>query len=179
MGAGGLLFLSAAGFVLSHYDSQFQGKAACGVVFGAAVWKDNVASHAMYDRVLAGVDLYKEGKVDCLILSGGPSRIGHHEADVMRELALYKHVPREVLRLDYKGINTLATLKNLPEDVKSFVMVSNDFHLARIKLLSWRLGIEEVRLQNAKYRNGRYQKEPFFAFREVVATIFYFFNFQI
>ena len=179
LGFGILVFGTSASFVFSQYDNVFEGEASCGVVFGAAVWQDNIASHAMYDRVLSGVDLYKDGKVSCLILSGGPSAMGDHETDVMKELALYKGIPQEALRLDYKGINTLATLKNLPKEVASFVMISNDFHLARIRMLSWRLDINAVGSQAAIYRNGRYFREPFFAFREVIANIFYFFHFQI
>ena len=179
LGFGIFVFGTSASFVFSQYDSVFEGKAECGVVFGAAVWQDNIASHAMYDRVLAGVELFKDGKVNCLILSGGPSAMGDHETDVMKELTLYKGVPVEVLRLDYKGINTLATLKNLPKDVASFVMISNDFHLARIRMLSWRLDLNTVGSHAAPYRNGRYFREPFFAFREVIANIFYFFHFQM
>lgn len=179
IGIGFLIFSISAGWVFSQYDNQFHGKADCGVVFGAAVWHDNVASHAMYDRVLAGVELFHDKKADCLILSGGPSVHGNHETDVMKELAMYKKVPESALRLDYHGVNTLSTLNNLPEDVESFVMVSNEFHLARIQMLSWKLGMQNVSLHAAKYRNGRYFREPFFAFREVVATIFYFFHFQI
>ena len=34
-------------------------KQICGVVFGAAVWRDDKPSHALYDRTMTGIDLYK------------------------------------------------------------------------------------------------------------------------
>ncbi len=169
-----LIFGTPTVFILSHYNDKFTEKAECAVIFGAAVWRDNIASHAMADRVMEGVALYKKKQVSCLILSGGESKIGVHETEVMRQLAISKGVPENTLRLDFKGKNTLQTLKNLPEEVESFVMVSNDFHLARIKMLSRKLGLEHVQFHASGYLNGRYAKEPYFFLREVGAMIYYF-----
>ncbi|MCK5460923.1 YdcF family protein [Candidatus Gracilibacteria bacterium] len=181
----GLITLSgmwSAIFVMWHYDETFQGtvlengtdKKICAVIFGAAVWKGDRPSHALSDRLFTGIDLYQEGKVNCLVLSGSVSELGaSHEVEIMKELVLEKKIPLEDLVLDFEGENTLATIKNLPAGVNLFVFVSNDFHLARIKLLAQKEGIDGFFLQAATYQKARYTKEPYFFFREVVANIWY------
>ena len=153
-------------FIFSHYHQNFTSTADCAVVFGAAVWRDNIPSHALYDRTMTGIELFKRQQVDCLIFSGGPSTYGDHEASVMRQLALKSGVPDEVIFLDKAGVNTWHTIHNLPDD-KSYAMVSNDFHLARIRMLAWQRGLSNVDLQAAEYLHGRYGKEWFFFLREV------------
>lgn len=165
-------------FVLSNYNHTFEGTAECAVVFGAAVWRDDIPSQALYDRTISGVELYKDKKVECLIFSGGPSKIGTHEVGVMRKLAVQNGVPVENIRTDFKGLNTLATLKNLPEDVKSFVMVSNDFHLARIRMLAWKLGLKNVGFQASTYSNGRYKGDFYYLLREIGGILFYALGFE-
>lgn len=169
---GAILGLSAT-FVFLHFDDTFEGEAQCAVIFGAAVWRDDQPSHALEDRVLAAIDLYKKEQVACLIFSGGPSKIGMHEADVMARMARDAGIDESVFRYDYAGLNTQKTLQNLPEDVESFVMVSNDFHLARIRLIAWKEGIENVSLHAAPYNHGHYARRGYFISREVLGVPFY------
>lgn len=165
--------LGLVGFVLSAYDETFTDEAECGVVFGAAVWRDDIPSDALSDRVLAGIDLYKNEQISCLIFSGGDSTFGAHEVDVMQKMAADAGVLAKDIRLDYDGENTLATLQNLPAEVSSFVMISQDFHLARIGMIARRLGVPEVSLHAAKYRHGRFVKEPYYVAREVGGILYY------
>jgi vancomycin permeability regulator SanA len=176
-----MVILSGLGvfsWVLGNYSHTFTRHAECAVIFGAAVWRDDIPSHALFDRTMSGVQLFKENKVECLILSGGPSKIGTHEVGVMRKLAFEQGVPVKNIRTDFKGLNTLATLKNLPKDVDSFVMVSNDFHLARIRMLAWKLGIKNVDFHAAQYHSGRYREEFYYFVREMGGVVFYFLGFE-
>ncbi|MBF0186907.1 MAG: YdcF family protein [Magnetococcales bacterium] len=160
-------------FVGANYINTFNGKKECAVVYGAAVWQGDRPSHALTDRIMAGVDLYNNAQVSCLVLSGSqvPGRM--HEVEMMKKIAMGKGIPESAIREDHNGINTLATLRNLPKGVDGFVMVSNDFHLARIRMLSKKVGLEGVALHAAPYRHTRYIKEPMFFFREVAAVIYY------
>lgn len=144
----------------------------CGVVFGAAVWKDDQPSHALYDRIKAGVDLYREGAINCLILSGGASAYGSHEADVMKNISLDEEIPEEDLILDYEGVNTEATIRNLPENIDHFVFISNDFHLSRIALLATKLRVDSFETYASTYNEGRYNREKWFRFREFGGNIY-------
>ena len=159
-------------WIVSQSGASFEGHADCGVIFGAAVWQDDKPSHALYDRIMAGVDLYDTKKIDCLVLSGGASKLGSHEVDVMKQVLIENNIPEEILRFDYSGTNTQKTLDHLPHNVDSWVMISNDFHLARIRTLAWKLGVQNVSLHAAPYRQGRYLKEPYFRFREVAGVLY-------
>ncbi len=152
----------------SRFTTQIEG---CGVVFGAAVWRGSQPSWALDDRVQSGIELYKNGQVKCLIFSGGESTYGDHEADVMRQIALQNGVPDEDIALDYNGINTLATVLNLPADQDQFVFVSNDFHLARIGLMAWKEKVGEYHLHAADYQQGRYLKNDQYFLREMVGYL--------
>ena len=162
-------------YTLKNYTAADTAHKDCAVVFGAAVWKDNIPSHALYDRTMTGIDLYKNKIVSCLIFSGGPSTYGAHEVDVMKKLAQKNNIESKKIVADYNGLNTRATIKNLPENT-SFVFVSNDFHLGRIALLANQQNISNFSLHRATYYRGRYFKEPQFFIHEVIGTIYYFFH---
>ncbi len=159
-------------YIVSFYDAQASGAHTCAVVFGAAVWPGGVASHALSDRVHEAVDIYEEGAVSCLIFSGAPSVYGRHEVDVMYDVARERGVADEDIEADYHGVNTQQTLAHLTPD-RSYVLVSNDFHLARIHMLAQRYDVRDYELQGSEYRQGRYSRELFFVFREAVALWYY------
>ena len=174
--------------VLSFYSHSATKPADCIVVFGAAVWPGYygpVASHALADRTVSAVSLYKQGLARCVVLSGADSIYGAHEVDIMTDIMLKEGVPEGAIELDREGVNTLATISNLDKS-RSYILVSNDFHLARIGLLAQRegLGREGFTLHKAQYGAGsgldgsaaRYSREPFFIFREMGALWYYFFS---
>lgn len=167
-----IVLLMSAGHVYWHYHSEATTERDCAVVFGAAVWRDDVPSHALADRTLSAGELFSDGRVSCIVLSGGDSTYGAHEVDVMKKVLLEEGIPPTSLITDYDGINTIATLEHLDID-KSYVLVSNDFHLGRIKLLAHQRGIKHFDLHASTYLHGRYPKEPYFFFREVMANIYY------
>ena len=180
----GLIVLLLSFFwVRRNFDHSFQGEGGCAVVFGAAVWRDDIPSHALFDRTVSALNLYQTDRVKCLVFSGGDSTYGSHEVDVMLKLAKEVDIPESDILLDYSGINTMATIKNLNgfdlSEFKldkinpKFVLVSNDFHLARIQLLSAKFLKETSSTHKAKYNYGRYQKEQYFFWREVAGNIWY------
>lgn len=144
----------------------------CGVIFGAAVWKDDIPSQALYDRIKAGVDLYNASTVNCLVLSGGASTYGAHEVDVMKNIILDEAIPKEALFLDYNGVNTESTIRNLPSDIEHYVFVSNDFHLPRIMLLAKKIGIKSFDTHAATYNQGNYNRQKWFHWRELGGNIY-------
>ena len=173
--------------IFSFYSHQAAKPADCIVVFGAAVWPTAfgpTASHALADRTLSAAELYKSGMAPCIVLSGADSIYGAHEVDIMTDLLLKADIPEEALVLDRKGVNTIATINHLNKDTR-YILLSNDFHLARIGLLAQRAGLSEqgFSLHAAHYGTGsgltglsaRYSRESYFVFREAVAWWYYFF----
>lgn len=144
----------------------------CAVVFGAAVYPGGRASPALRERTETAVDLFNTGVVDCLVLSGADSAYSAHEVDVMRDVALARGVPLEHMEFHHEGINTRATIEHLSAD-RSYALVSNDFHLARINVLAQQAGLEQYVLVPSIYSEGRYTREWLFVFREALALWYY------
>lgn len=131
--------------LLTYGSTDYSRPADAAVVLGARVYDDGRLSLVLWDRLSTAVDLYKRGLVPVLILSGGTGANGINEAEAMREAALDLGVPDAALVLDRKGDSTAATLRNaaaIADDrgMTSLLAVSNDYHLARIKLLGARSG---------------------------------------
>lgn len=170
-----LITIISSIYIRVNYNHNFAGNKDCAVVFGAAVWRDDIPSHALFDRTMSGINLYRDKHVKCLIFSGGKSKYGSHEVDVMKKTALKFSIPESDIFLDYEGNSTIETVRNMRQNFaeKSLVFVSNDFHLARIKLLANRLGINDFAIHSAKYNKGRYFKDYYFFFREIVGVAFY------
>ena len=70
------------------------------IVFGAA-------SVVLTDRVATGVELYKAGKVQKLLLTGDNSHNNYNEPGAMRTQALQMGVPDRNIVCDYAGFRTL------------------------------------------------------------------------
>jgi uncharacterized SAM-binding protein YcdF (DUF218 family) len=135
------------------------------VVFGARVYEDGSASLALEDRVKHGVRLFHAGAAPRLVLSGASD-----EVPAMVRLALRWGVPEEAIVADPEGVNTYATVANLK--VHRVVAVSHYYHLARIKLVARRLGIECATVPCPMTR--RLAKEPYFVARECAAFVSYY-----
>lgn len=146
----------------------------CAVVFGAAVWPSGNPSAALRDRMLSAIEWAQKHKSSCLILSGGGyDNTRPHEVSVMRKMALNRGIRASSIIEDRAGLNTMLSVKNLDKQ-KSYLLISNDFHLARIRLLAWRLGIKGYTYP-AKYYSQRYTKEKQFKLREIAAFAYYVF----
>ena len=159
-------------WVLENRNNRAIERADCAVVFGAAVWKGNQPSHALADRTVAGMHLLEKNQVDCLVFSGADT-----EPDVMAKMAKNSGLDMEKIELDAAGESTLATLQNLSPE-RSYILVSNDFHLGRIRMLAWKSDLKAV-THAAPYQHGRYLKENYFIFREILGTLWYFLRFDI
>jgi vancomycin permeability regulator SanA len=170
-------FLFTGAYLLSFYGEEATEKADCAVVFGAAVWPGGKASDSLDDRIQKAIELYKDGKVRCLILSGANSVFGKHEAELMYEIAKNNGVKKDALQLDFEGYNTCYTIRNLGKN-KSYIFVSNDFHLARINYFARRFQLEDYQLQASDYMHGPYLKGTYFFTREIMALWYYLINFN-
>lgn len=167
-----LIALGTLVYILSFYAQASTQQYDCAVVFGAAVWPGGNPSHALSDRTHTAIDIYNRNQVACLVFSGADSAYDKHEVDVMVDIAYEREVAFEDIELDYDGDNTKQTIANL-EPERSYLLVSNDFHLARIKLFARQLELGEYGVHSSEYRHGRYTREPFFILREIAAFWYY------
>jgi uncharacterized SAM-binding protein YcdF (DUF218 family) len=116
------------------------------VVFGAQVHQRGVPSVSLSDRMTTAEQLYRQGLVKRIIVSGGVGLTGYNEALVMRDMALAAGVPRRALIVDSNGVNTEATVADTvpffttPQGRARVLAVSQFYHLPRIKLAYQRAG---------------------------------------
>ena len=142
------------------------------VVFGARAYADGRPSLALEDRVLTGVELFRQGLAPRLLFSGGPGDGEHHEVEVMRDLAVASGVPRDAIELDYVGLDTASTVRNTAARLEAnpdarVLAVSQWYHLPRIKMTFARAGLDVSTVPAQETR--RLRKRSWFLVRETAA----------
>ena len=142
-------------------------------MFGAAVRPDGSASGALLDRTNTACALYHQGLVDVLVLSGGRNpAVPVSEPVCMARLARAAGVPEEALILDETGRTSAATLTTVDRlarerDWSRILLVSHDYHLARLHLLARPLGARAYTVPARE--TVPWPSKPAFVLREVAA----------
>lgn len=116
------------------------------IVFGARVYRNERLSAMLRDRVDTGIELYQQGKVDMLLLSGGQNGIEYDEPAAMMAHALENGVPAEAIQLDYGGLRTYDSCYRAANifQLDQAILVTQEFHLPRALLLCDNMGINVV-----------------------------------
>jgi SanA protein len=140
------------------------------IVFGAGLRRDGRPTAVLADRVSTAVQLYNDGKVDNLLMSGSANSHGHNEAHAMGDLARSMGVPSSAILIDTAGDRTYLTCLNARDkfNVSSALLVTQEFHLPRALVLCDALGIDANGV-SADLRE--YRAERFWSFREIAATL--------
>jgi SanA protein len=114
------------------------------IVFGAGLRYDGTPTAILRDRVETAVQLYQQGKVSKLLMSGDNSFVDYNEPEGMRQYALSLGVPDEAIVLDYAGRRTYDTCyrANAIFQVQSAILVTQSFHLPRALFLCNSFGVE-------------------------------------
>ena len=115
------------------------------IVFGAGVVGGR-ATPALEDRVEGAVELYREGRVSHLLMTGDNSRPDYDEVTVMRDLAIAQGVPPEAITRDHAGFDTRSSCYRAHDifGVQAAVLVTQDYHLPRALYTCRDLGIDAV-----------------------------------
>jgi SanA protein len=158
-----------------NYNVIVSGKYKAAVIFGAGIYDNETPMPVLRDRVLVGVNLYKEGKVDKLLMSGDNRYVGYNEPQAMTTLAVENGVPNQDIIQDYAGRRTYDTCYRAKHifQLDKAVLVTQSFHLPRSLYICNGLGLKSVGvtadLDNyLGYRN--------WLIREHIARIFTFFE---
>ena len=119
----------------------------------------------LYDRVLTGAELYKAGKTQKLLLSGGGD-----EPSVMKKLAVEFGVPEDDLILVDLGLRTYESCVRAKQafQIEKAIIVTQSFHLPRSIYLCQSMGVGSIGL-NADRRE--YDAEGFGENREFIANL--------
>ncbi len=144
---------AAAGtaLVLGHVTAvgatDYRAHADAILVLGSRVHADGRPSGSLVDRTRSAAALWREGLAPVVILSGGHGTDAPvSEPQAMRDLALRAGVPESALVLDEGGVDTAASIRFAARMARErgwrrVLVVSHDYHLARVRLLADREGL--------------------------------------
>ncbi len=115
-----------------------------GIVPGARVYKDGRLSHMLEDRVVSAAQLYKEGKIRKILLTGDHGNKDYDEVKAMRLYLRRLRVPESAIFLDHAGFTTYDSLYRARDifGVQDCVIVTQEFHLPRSVYTARKLGLD-------------------------------------
>lgn len=171
------IFLFPLAQIVFFGTTDYRRPADIAVVFGAQVHPGGAPSQTLAWRVDTACELYQQGFVDRLVMSGAVGDSGYDEAQIMRERAIENGVPASAIVVDSQGVNTEATVTNTMRLVgekgdQRVLAVSNAYHLPRIKLAYRRHGVEVFTVPAVETR--RIKETPRLWLREVPAFWVYY-----
>src|ERR1700754_4618493 len=127
------------------------------LVLGAQVRPDGTPSGMLADRITAAAELYRAGRVDKLLLSGDHGRAVYDEVGTMKMYLLAKGIPAADIFTDHAGFDTWDSAQRARRvfDVRSAVVVTQKFHMARALYDARRAGLQATGYIADKHRYGR------------------------
>jgi SanA protein len=142
------------------------------VVFGAGLWRDGSPTPVLRDRVTTAAQLYFEGKVEKILMSGDNRFVDYNEPGAMQAYALQLGVPHEAIVLDYAGRRTYDTCYRAKAifGLQEAILVTQSFHLPRALYTCSRLGLDTVGVP-ADLRTYPRRSLAFWNLRELIATL--------
>ncbi|HET6847990.1 MAG TPA: ElyC/SanA/YdcF family protein [Gaiellales bacterium] len=143
------------------------------LVLGAGLTKDGTVTWFLRDRLDAAITLYREGKVDGLLLSGDNHVSTHDEPGAMRSYALSQDVPAGAITLDYAGFDTYDSCYRARYifGVRSAEVVTQRYHAPRAVYLCRAVGIDADGLGVRDWGRVPTAKMIHYQAREVLADV--------
>jgi uncharacterized SAM-binding protein YcdF (DUF218 family) len=140
-----------------------------GIVLTGVVRKEKLPHDRVYfsdgaDRVTHAIQLYKEGKIHKIIISGGTgsfSKSEIREADQLHEVFLMCEVPQEDLIIEDQSRNTRESALAVSKIVEArfqnsqLLLITSGFHMRR-SLGCFRKAGMEVRAFSTDFKTGDY-----------------------
>lgn len=135
-----------------------------GIIFGAGI-RGNNPSKYLKDRLDAGIALYKQHKINIILLSGDNGSDEHDELTVMKHYCYEHGVDTTKIFLDYAGFDTYSTMYRAKHifNIDKAILVSQAYHLNRAVYIGNQLGVQSVGLAAD---SGEYHNYRFVTFRE-------------
>ena len=123
------------------------------IVFGAGLRRDGGPTAILRDRVETAAQLYFDGKVEKLLMSGDNRFVDYNEPEAMRQYARSLGVPDEAIVLDYAGRRTYDTCYRARHifGVESAILVTQKFHLSRALFTCNALGVKAMGVEANNY----------------------------
>jgi vancomycin permeability regulator SanA len=151
-----LAFILAATLIVADGLTDDIHAADVAIVPGNTVEKDGRPSARLQARLDQTVALYRQGLFPDVIVSGGVGSEGFDEAVVMKRYLVENGVPEGRIHVDSGGATTYLTARNATRIMRengwqSAMVISQYFHVPRMRLALKRSGITPVFSAHAKY----------------------------
>lgn len=103
-------------------------------------------NHYFQTRIRAATELYNNGKVDYILVSGDNATLQYNEPRQMRRALIKAGIPARAIYSDYAGFRTLDSIVRAREvfGQARFTVVSQAFHNERAIFIARHFGIEAV-----------------------------------
>ncbi len=97
-------------------------------------------------RIDAAAQLYHQGKIKHILVSGDNSRKSYDESSAMRDALMEKGVPEKAISVDYAGFRTLDSVVRSKEifGQQKLTIISQEFHNYRALFIAQKRGIDAV-----------------------------------
>jgi SanA protein len=97
-------------------------------------------------RMDAAEALFKQGKVEHLVLSGDNGSINYNEPVDMKNELLKRGIPEDRIHLDYAGFRTFDSVYRMEAifGQKAFTIISQEFHTQRAVYIAQSLGLRAI-----------------------------------
>lgn len=153
--------------ILSVEDSKKLEDVDCILILGAQVMSDK-PSEILADRLKQGLELYKNGVAEKIIVSGDHGRTDYDEVRVMKDFLISNGVPSENIFMDHAGFSTYDSMyraKNIFK-VERLVVVTQEYHLYRAVYSGNKLGMDAYGVRSDLHQYGGQEKREV---REILA----------
>jgi SanA protein len=150
------------------------------IVFGAGLLRDGSPTPVLRDRITTAAELFFNGKVEKLLMSGDNRFVDYNEPGSMKAYAIKIGVPEDAIILDYAGRRTYDTCYRAHTifGLDKAIIITQEYHLSRALYLCNRLGMSAVGVSSdlRTYQRGPY---AYWTLREVAATVVAFWEVNI
>lgn len=175
LGAGVVLVAAANAVVLIGGDGSTRAAdaphAQVALLLGAKVLPDGRPSGMLADRIAVAAQLYRAGKVERVLASGDHGTTAYDEVNAMRRELIAHGVPARDVFTDHAGFDTWSSAVRARKvfRVRSALVVTQGFHLARAVWLARRAGLDAHGVGADLHGYGRQGKLS--QLREVLARV--------
>jgi len=114
-----------------------------GVVLGTNPYRKGGAKNEyFFNRIDAAVELFQQGKIRDIIVSGDNARNDYNEPLMMKRELVKRGIPDSVIYLDYAGFRTFDSMIRTREvfGQDSFIVISQEFHNKRAVYIARHFG---------------------------------------
>ena len=170
-----LYFLGIAAIWLDGATTGYE-KSEYAVVLGNQVYPSGEPSERLKARLERAAELFRNGTVQKIIVSGGLGKEGHDEAAVMKRYLETQGIPAVAVIADSYGNNTHLTARNAKQwanTAKPIIVVSQLYHVSRTAMAFEQEGFTQVGTAYPDYFEGR---DMYASLRELLAWVSYWFG---